>query len=115
MTFLELSFADAARSGDPAVADFDMVVAHGVFTWVSEAVRHDIVAFLAAKLAPGGIAFVSYNCLPGWAAATPLQHILMEFGARGTGDSLARIGRGYQVLKDLADRIGRLRRPRTRR
>ncbi len=101
VTFHELSFADAARAADPELADFDIVAAHGVFSWVSEAVRRDIITFLAAKLVPGGIAYVSYNCLPGWAAAAPIQHILKEFADRGTGDSFARLDRGLAVLKEL--------------
>jgi hypothetical protein len=103
-TFLELSFADAARSSDPRLAGVDIVALHGVFSWVGRDIRADIVAFLAAKLAPGGLAYVSYNTLPGWAAAAPIQRLFKEYADRAAGDSLAKIAGGRAALKTLADK-----------
>lgn len=44
---------------------FDYVIAHGVYSWVPDAVRDGLMALLARHLAPQGVAFVSYNALPG--------------------------------------------------
>ena len=102
LTFLEASFGDAGASSDPVLDDLDFVTLHGVFTWVSPDAQRDIVAFLRTRLRPGGIAYVSYNTYPGWAAITPLQHMIREVAARSTGDSLARIKRAREVMTQLA-------------
>jgi methyltransferase-like protein/SAM-dependent methyltransferase len=45
---------------------FDYIIAHGVFSWVPEPVRHKILQICRDHLAPQGVAFVSYNTFPGW-------------------------------------------------
>lgn len=102
LTFVEASFGDAVASRDPGLDDFDFVTLHGVFTWVSPETRRDIVAFLRTRLRPGGIAYVSYNTYPGWAAIAPLQHMIAEVAARSTGDSVARVTRARDMLAQLA-------------
>jgi SAM-dependent methyltransferase len=44
---------------------FDYIVVHGVYSWVPDAVRDGLMALVAEHLAPHGVAFVSYNALPG--------------------------------------------------
>jgi len=58
------------RAGDIAslpadLGEFDYVIAHGVYSWVPEAVRDALLAACRRHLAPQGVAFVSYNVLPG--------------------------------------------------
>jgi SAM-dependent methyltransferase len=47
-------------------AAFDYVVAHGVCSWVSPPSRRALLHTIARALAPGGVAYVSFNVLPGW-------------------------------------------------
>ena len=49
--------------------EFDYVVAHGVYGWVPAPARDALMALIARALAPHGVAFVSYNALPGRAHA----------------------------------------------
>jgi SAM-dependent methyltransferase len=44
---------------------WDYVVAHGVYSWVPTEVRDALFALLARSLRANGLAFVSYNTLPG--------------------------------------------------
>jgi SAM-dependent methyltransferase len=58
------------RAGDIAdlpadLGEFDYVIAHGVYSWVPEPVREALLAACRRHLAPQGVAFVSYNVLPG--------------------------------------------------
>ncbi len=60
----------ALRAGDIArlpadLGEFDYVIAHGVYSWVPEPVREGLLAACRRHLAPQGVAFVSYNVLPG--------------------------------------------------
>jgi trans-aconitate methyltransferase len=103
ITFFEMDFADAARANDPKLADFNVVVLHGVYTWVGRQIRNDIHHFIRDKLLAGGVVFNSYNVLPGWATATPIQHLLMEVAQRSSGNSFAVIEEAQSLLKKLVD------------
>lgn len=47
------------------LGEYDYIVAHGVYTWVPDEVREHLLALFSRHLAPSGIAFVSFNALPG--------------------------------------------------
>jgi Predicted methyltransferase regulatory domain/Methyltransferase domain len=99
--FFEMTFGDAARSADPELDAFDIVVLHGVYAWVPPQVRDDIHDFLRAKLVSRGIAYVSYNAMPGWLRVVPTQRMLIEVANRSSGDSIARVEKGMQLLNLL--------------
>ena len=85
VTFHAAPFTEAAPGGR-----FDFIVLHGVYSWVDAATRASLRALLGASLAPGGLAYVSYNCLPGWAAEAPLRRLLSEFSDGGDVGAAAR-------------------------
>ena len=47
------------------LGSFDYVIAHGLYSWVPAEVRAHVLPLIARHLAPRGVAFVSYNTLPG--------------------------------------------------
>lgn len=55
---------------------YDYVIAHGVYSWVREGVRDRLLAICADALRPSGIAYVSYNTLPGSALPSAVRQIL---------------------------------------
>jgi len=57
-----------ASFDDPGAlrAPFDFVIAHGVCSWVRPETRRALLRAIAGALSPGGIAYVSFNVLPGW-------------------------------------------------
>jgi predicted O-methyltransferase YrrM len=104
VTFLESSFADAAQASGPSVPQYDVMAMHGVYSWIQPQVREDLHQLFRSALAPGGLLYVSYNALPGWAPMVPVQRLLMEVASRSTGDSIAQIKRGLTVLKALTEK-----------
>ncbi len=66
----------------PDLGTFDYIIAHGVYSWVDAPVRDRLLAACSQLLAPTGVAFVSYNCYPGWYLREPLRE-LMLFATRG--------------------------------
>jgi SAM-dependent methyltransferase len=72
--FREASFEDIAA--DPTTPQFDIMAMHGVFSWISSQNRHALVALIAKRLKPGGLLYVSYDCMPGWAGVAPLRRII---------------------------------------
>jgi SAM-dependent methyltransferase len=78
---LRSSFSDLlAQSKFPK---FDVIVAHGVWTWISEENQKSIVELLHRNLVEGGLFFLSYNSLPGSASIIPLQQMLWLHSRRG--------------------------------
>ncbi len=50
----------------PELGTFDYIVAHGVYSWVPPEVRDQLLAVCRRHLSAMGVAYVSYNTLPGW-------------------------------------------------
>ncbi len=99
VTFLDDGFADyAARDGQ----DFDMVALHGVWTWVSAENRRILLDILRRRLKPGGVVYLSYNCLPGWAAHAPIRKLLAEHVASSPGALPGRIEKALSFAARLA-------------
>lgn len=45
---------------------FDYIIVHGVYSWVPSEVREKILDICKNNLSDQGIAYISYNVLPGW-------------------------------------------------
>lgn len=71
---LDLAFADLLKRTD--LPRFDVIVAHGVWSWVSPANRGLIVEILRRHLADGGLFFLSTVAYPAEAELVPLQRLL---------------------------------------
>jgi len=85
--FGEHSFEELAAGSRPDLPMFDYIVLHGIYSWISEANRQAIVRFIGQKLKPGGLVYVSYNCMPGWAQAAPLQRLMRMYAEHRPGRS----------------------------
>ncbi len=77
--------------------EFDFVGLHGIWSWISDENRSIIVDFIRKKLKVGGVLYVSYNTLPGWAQMVPLRHLLTEHA-----EVMAAPGRGIVSRIDAA-------------
>ena len=80
--FLEKSFAELTAAELP---EAEIIALHGVHSWVSADNRRHIVEFIRQRLKPAGMAYVSYNCLPGLSSIAPLQRLLREHASLGGG------------------------------
>lgn len=65
---LKLIQANVCDIGDKLdeYGKFDYIITHGVYSWVPKVVRDAILELISQKLAPNGVAYVSYNTYPGW-------------------------------------------------
>lgn len=86
-----------------ALPQFDYIVLHGVYSWIGAQPRSDMLRFIAGHLKPGGLVYVSYNAMPGWAADLPTQRLLQELAAPAAGDSNARFATASAVLQRMTD------------
>lgn len=81
VTFRHVDIMDLSLEAAP----FDYIIAHGVYSWVEAPVRDRLLAICRALLGPHGVAFVSYNTLPGYHVAGMLREMML-FHVRGTED-----------------------------
>ncbi|TXT18292.1 MAG: hypothetical protein FD132_2122, partial [bacterium] len=65
------------------LGEFDYILAHGLYSWVPRPVQDAILAVCARQLAANGVAYVSYNTLPGWHARAGLRAMLLQHCAAG--------------------------------
>ena len=79
------------------LGEYDYVIAHGLYAWIPDAVRDRLLALCADHLAPSGVAFVSYNALPG-SHVRNLVRDAMVWRARDGGTPAEQIGRGLELL-----------------
>ena len=49
----------------PDHGEFDYIIAHGLFSSIAQAVCDRILEICKKSLAPEGVAYISYNTLPG--------------------------------------------------
>ena len=87
-------------SGD--LGQFDYIIAHGVYAWVPDPVRDALLAFCRRHLAPEGIAFVSYNALPGSHIRELVRDLLLQ-PMTGTGDPEQEFGRAMELLEFVGE------------
>jgi len=80
---------------------FDYIIAHGVFSWVPTAVQEHVLALCGARLAPGGIAYVSYNTLPGGRQRSMLRDMLLHH-VRDVASPRERLAGAREMLAFLA-------------
>ena len=57
-----------------------------------------IRVFLASKLKPGGVAYLSYNAMPGWGSAGPLRRFFIDQARHMDGDILEQ---SRQIVEQL--------------
>lgn len=96
------SFEDFAHRDD--LPEFDYIGLHGIWSWISDANRAVIVDFVRRKLKVGGVLYISYNTLPGWATFAPMRHLMTEhaevIGSEGRG-IVSRIDDAIEFAENL--------------
>ncbi|ABV73922.1 seryl-tRNA synthetase [Rickettsia canadensis str. McKiel] len=62
---------------DNSFGKFDYIICHGVISWVPKTVRDKIFEVCNKNLSPNGIAYISYNTLPGWNMVRTIRDMMM--------------------------------------
>ena len=94
---------DIRAFGD-AFGRFDYIVAHGVYSWVPDPVQERLLEICERHLAPTGIAYISYNTLPGWRMRGMVREA-MQFHATQVADPRLRVAEARAMLDFLAQSL----------
>jgi methyltransferase-like protein/SAM-dependent methyltransferase len=101
---IELRHANILDLGDE-LGTFDYVIAHGVYSWVPPAVREHLLQLVPRILAPGGLFYLSYNCLPGWRMRGMLRDILL-YACPDAGTPAQRVEVAQAALQRIERAVG---------
>lgn len=93
---LAMSIADM----DAKFGEFDYILSHGVYSWVPNVVQEKMLAICAGQLSANGIAYISYNTLPGWHMRGMIRD-LMRYHAMQFNDPTQRVAQARAILDFL--------------
>ena len=97
LTNIRLQHMDILDAG-PEIGQFDYVIAHGFYSWVPEPAREKLMELAQSVLAPQGVAYISYNTLPGGHIRYMFRD-MMQFHVGAQTDFEARIGGARQMVQ----------------
>ncbi len=83
------------------LGQLDYVLCHGVYSWCPPSVQERILTLCQERLAPNGVAYISFNVLPGWHRMGVMRY-LMRWGGRVGADFRTRVRDGKRFLEIVA-------------
>ncbi len=101
-TLSDQSFAEFCARND--LPQFSFIALHGIWSWISPADHRVIVEFLRRRLMIGGVLYISYNTLPGWAVMTPVRQLFIEHArtaSAASATSAAKMGGAIDFVEKL--------------
>lgn len=96
---VRLLAADLLTLGED-LGPFDYIICHGVYSWVPEPVRDQILRLCSRHLAPMGVAYISFNTYPGWHKRQPVRD-MMRYHTAGIGDPAEAVRQARALLEFL--------------
>ena len=75
LNFIHGSFRDTTNQLE---GPFDIIMAHGVFSWVTDESRDAMLQMCRKLLAPSGLLYLNYNAHPGWTVRGLVRDFLMQ-------------------------------------
>ena len=85
-----------------ATGEFDYVIAHGVYSWIEPTARYALLAGCREHLAPNGVAYVSYDVLPG-GHRREITRQMLRWHLRDVTEPAERIAKARELLRLVAE------------
>ena len=86
----------------PELGEFDYIIAHGLYAWVPEPVRDRLLSLCGEHLAPNGVAFISYNALPGGYLRKMSREMIFA-RIQGINDPQQQVEEAIAFIKSIAN------------
>jgi methyltransferase-like protein/2-polyprenyl-3-methyl-5-hydroxy-6-metoxy-1,4-benzoquinol methylase len=81
---------------------FDFIIAHGLISWIPEAVRERVFEIYRENLQPNGVGYVSYNAYPG-AHLREMTRRMMRYHTRDCAEPLEKVQKAITFLAFLTE------------
>jgi SAM-dependent methyltransferase len=95
--------ADIVEISENLEGPFDYIVAHGLYAWVPPIVQRATLRLIGRLLSENGVAFISYNAMPGGHIRMLLRDMMLH-NVAGIDDPLERARAGRNYLASFAER-----------
>ncbi len=106
LTNIELRHARFEEPGE--LGQFDYIVCHGVYSWIDLPSRTNLLRIVGSHLAPGGLAYLSFNTYPGWYQRLPVRDLMRWYNtAEQITDPRQQIAEGRLVAAAIAEQTDR--------
>jgi SAM-dependent methyltransferase len=92
------------RDFGPEEGQFDYIICHGTLSWVPDEVQKKIFQICRDNLAPEGLAYISYNCFPGWHLRLLIREMLL-YHTKSAASDIERINKARDLAKFLSESI----------
>ena len=89
---------------DNSLGEFDYIIVHGVFSWVPEYIQKKILEVCKKHLVPNGIAYISYNTLPGWNMLKTIRDMML-YHAQNFGTAQDKITQSRALLSFVKESL----------
>ena len=83
---------------------FDYVIAHGIYSWLPPQAQSALLKLCRTCLTENGVAYVSYNTLPGWHMRKSLREFML-FHASSFGDGPPDVSQARALLDFMANNM----------
>ncbi len=89
---------------DESFGQFDYIIAHGIFSWVPDFVREEILRICRDRMVSTGIAYISYNTLPGWHTRRIVRDMAL-YHSENFDNTKEKINQTKQLLQFVGDAL----------
>lgn len=89
---------------DDSLGQFDYIIIHGVYSWVTPRVQNKLLNICQHHLVPNGIAYISYNTYPGWYLNQIMRDMIQYYHVHQFTDKIIRPLETKQLLQWVIDR-----------
>lgn len=87
---------------DASFGEFDYIICHGVFSWVPSEVQDKILDIVDTNLSTNGVAYISYNTLPGWNMVRSIRD-MMIYHTQSFSDGSQKVQQARALLKFMQE------------
>ena len=78
--------------------EFDYIICHGLYAWVNRETQNKILQICQENLSEHGIAFISYNTLPGWNMVRSIRD-MMKYHVNGFTEPKEKASQARSILQ----------------
>ncbi len=89
---------------DESFGKFDYIICHGVISWVPKEVQAKILEICGNNLTPDGVAYVSYNTMPGWSGVRAIRE-MMQYHTANFTEPKTKADQSRLLLKFIKDSL----------